>query len=85
MVTVLLSLSFALPTSVLLCLTRGLDWLQGSGLVLAVLVSIPAVVTSAMLLLQALRRPFPFGWRAAAKPAAAADRGFAQSFDQVEG
>ncbi len=65
MVSVLASLLFALPTSVLVCLTRGLDVLEGGSLVLMALVSIPAVVTSALLLVQALSAPQRYVSRAA--------------------
>ena len=55
MAIVFVTLLFALPTSVLVCVTRGLDWLQGSSLVLLALVSVPAAVTSGVLLVQSLR------------------------------
>ena len=55
MAIVFVTLLFALPTSVLVCVTRELDWLQGSSLVLLALVSVPAVVTSGVLLVQSLR------------------------------
>ena len=66
MVIVFASLLFALPTSVLLCLVRGLDLLQGSSLVLVALISIPTAVTSVVLLAQSLSAPRRYARRAAA-------------------
>ena len=54
MAIMFVTLLFALPTSVFVCVTHGLDWLQGSSLVLLALVSVPALVTSGVLLVQSL-------------------------------
>ena len=56
MAIVFATLLFAVPTSVLVCVARGLDWLHGSSLVLLALVSVPAVVMSLVLLVQSRSR-----------------------------
>lgn len=63
MAIVFAALLFALPTSVFVCVAQGLDFLQGSSVVLLALVSVPAMVTSGVLLAQsvgAMRRHGPF-------------------------
>lgn len=57
MVIVFASILFALPTSLVVCLTRGLNLLQGSSLVLVALVAIPFGASTVVLLVQALRVP----------------------------
>ena len=55
--TVFASILFALPTSLLVCVTRGLNVLQGSSVVLTALVAIPTMASVGLLLVQALRAP----------------------------
>ena len=57
MVTVFASLLFALPTSLAVCVARGLGLLQGSSVVLVALLAIPTIATIALLLVQAFRTP----------------------------
>ncbi len=57
MVTVFASILFALPTSLVVCATRGLNVLQGSSVVLMALVALPTVASVGILLVQALRTP----------------------------
>ena len=56
------NLLLALPTSVFVCVSPGLNLLQGSSLVLVALVSGPAVVTSAVLLAQSVTATQRPGW-----------------------
>ena len=51
------SILFALPTSLFVCVTRGLNVLQGSSVVLVTLVAIPLVASAAILFVQAWRAP----------------------------
>ena len=64
MVTVFASILFALPTSLVVCLTRGFGLLQCSTVVLVVLIAIPTIATFGILLVQACRTPQRYARRA---------------------